>query len=331
MNLIEITQQFPTELDCVVYAEQIKYGNKAKCAYCDSTNLSKRNKDYRYLCKDCKKSSSVTVNTPIQGTKVPLQTWFFAISVITDAKKGMSALQLKRNISVSYPTAFYMYHKVRELMADENKQLAELDGIVEMDETFIGGKPRKFNDGTTAPPKHRLKLPEMDERISELKESGIKFGRGKGNRALPDINPKRGRGSDKIPVVGIVERNGNVVAEVMENLTYANLKEMVKKYVDEDNAVLVTDEYAGYNSMKKIIEHIKIDHSKLYSYRGVNTNSIESFWAIIERGIMGQYHSVSPKMLPNYVAEFVYKYNNRKDDEAMFHELVEKMLKPNSL
>ena len=68
MNLIEITQQFPTELDCVVYAEQIKYGNKAKCAYCDSTNLSKRNKDYRYLCKDCKKSSSVTVNTPIQGT-----------------------------------------------------------------------------------------------------------------------------------------------------------------------------------------------------------------------------------------------------------------------
>ena len=83
--------------------------------------------------------------------------------------------------------------------------------------------------------------------------------------------------------------------------------------------------------MKKIIEHIKIDHSKLYSYRGVNTNSIESFWAIVERGIMGQYHSVSPKMLPNYVAEFVYKYNNRKDNEAMFHELLEKMLKPNAL
>jgi transposase-like protein len=171
----------------------------------------------------------------------------------------------------------------------------------------------------------------MDEKISALKEDGVKFSRGKGNRSIPDVNPKRGRGSDKIPVVGIVERNGNVVAEVMKDLTYSNLKEMVKKYVDEDNAVLVTDEYKGYNSMKKIIEHIKIDHSKLYSYRGVNTNSIESFWAIVERGIMGQYHSVSPKMLPNYVAEFVYKYNNRKDNEAMFHELLEKMLKPNSL
>ncbi len=331
MNLIEITQKFPTELDCIIYAEKIRYGKKTKCAYCNSTNLSKRNKDYRHLCKDCNKSSSVTVNTPLQGTRVPLQTWFFAISVITDAKKGMSALQLKRNISVSYPTAFNMYHKLRELMAHENKQLKELDGIVEMDETYIGGKPRKFNDGTSIPPAHKLKLPEMDDRISELKEAGVKFGRGKGNRAKPDIKPKRGRGSDKIPVVGIVERNGNVVSEVMRDLTYSNLKDMVKKYVKEENAVLVTDEYSGYNSMKKIIEHIKIDHSKLYSYRGVNTNSIESFWAIIERGIMGQYHSVSPKMLPNYVAEFVYKYNNRNDNKAMFHELLEKTLTPTTL
>ena len=80
---------------------------------------------------------------------------------------------------------------------------------------------------------------------------------------------------------------------------------MVKKYVVEDKSVLVTDSLPAYNSMKKIIDHIKTDHSRLYSYRGVNSNTIESFWAIIERGIMGQYHSVSPKMLPNYVAEFL--------------------------
>jgi hypothetical protein len=80
--------------------------------------------------------------------------------------------------------------------------------------------------------------------------------------------------------------------------------------------------------MKKIIEHIKIDHKEMYSYKGINSNSIESFWAIIERGIMGQYHSVSPKMLPNYIAEFVYKYNNRNNNEGMFHELLTKLVKP---
>jgi len=142
---------------------------------------------------------------------------------------------------------------------------------------------------------------------------------------------KRGRGTDNIPVVGIVERDGNVVAEVMQNLTYANLKEMVQKYVDEDNSVLITDNYKGYNSMKKIIGHIVIDHKEMYSYKGLNSNSIESFWAIIERGIMGQYHSVSPHKLPNYVAEFVYRYNNRRDTEFMFHELVFKLLQPITL
>ena len=144
MNLIEITQKFPTELDCIIHAEKIRYGKKVKCAYCDSENLSKRNADYRYLCKDCKKSSSVTVNTVLQGTKVPLQTWFFAISVITDAKKGLSALQLQRNLPVSYPTAFAMYHKIRGLMMIENRETADLTGIVEMDEVYIGGQTSKI-------------------------------------------------------------------------------------------------------------------------------------------------------------------------------------------
>jgi ISXO2-like transposase domain len=121
------------------------------------------------------------------------------------------------------------------------------------------------------------------------------------------------------------------VAEVMRNITHHNLKEMVQKYVDEDNAVLITDEHSGYASMKRIIEHIKIEHQKLYSYRGVNTNTIESFWAIIERGIMGQYHSVSAKMLPNYIAEFVYKYNNRHDNAGMFDKMIQKLLEPINL
>lgn len=324
MNLIEISEKFPNEIDCIIYAEKIRYGKKVKCAYCGSTNLSKRRSDYRHMCNDCKKSSAVTVNTTLHNTRVPLKTWFFALAVITDAKKGMSALQLQRNINVSYPTAFSMYHKLRVLMMETNKELPELDGVVEMDETFIGGKPRKF-DNATMPPKKRKDLDAL--RAKYIKE-GFDFEPQGHNPAKYKNDSKRGRGTDNIPVVGIVQRNGDVVAQVMKNLTYENLKKMVLKYVDEDSSVLITDNYKGYNSMKKIINHVIIDHKEMYSYRGLNSNSIESFWAIIERGIMGQYHSVSPKMLPNYIAEFVYKYNNRKDNEAMFHELLHKALQP---
>lgn len=324
MNLVELSDKFPTELHCIEYAESIRFGEVVLCSYCDSQNLSQRREDHRHKCRNCNKSTAVTVNTHLHNTRIPLKTWLCAVSVITDAKKGMSALQLHRNIGVSYPTAFKLYHKLRDLMKEENKQLPDLEGVVEMDETFIGGKPRRFDKPGIEP----LKRADLDEQVEVLTDQGFDFTPQGKNPAKINNNSKRGRGTDNIPVVGIVERNGNVVAEVMETLTYANLKEMVQKYVDEDKSVLITDNYKGYNSMKKIINHIAIDHKEMYSYKGVNSNSIESFWAIIERGIMGQYHSVSPAKLPNYVAEFVYRYNNRRDTEFMFHELVYKLLQP---
>lgn len=324
MNLIEIAERFPTELDCIIYAESIRYGVRVKCAYCDSKNLSNRRIDHRHKCKDCNKSTAVTVNSTLHNTRIPLKIWFFALAVITDAKKGMSALQLQRNINVSYPTAFSMYHKLRALMMVQNKEIPYLEGVVEMDETFIGGKPRKF-DNASLPPKKRDDLDYLHDKFTN---KGFDFSPQGYNPAKIRNNSKRGRGTDNIPVVGIVERNGDVVAQVMKNLTYENLKKMVNKYVNEDKSVLITDNYKGYSSMKKIINHVIIDHKEMYSYKGLNSNSIESFWAIIERGIMGQYHSVSPKMLPNYIAEFVYKYNNRKDNELMFHELLSEALKP---
>lgn len=137
---------------------------------------------------------------------------------------------------------------------------------------------------------------------------------------------KRGRDTKKIPVTGIVERNGNVVAKVMSKLTQKELRAMVEKYVNLDTSLLITDEYKGYNKMDKIIQHVQIDHTKMYSYRGINTNTIESFWAIIKRGIKGQYHHVSPKKLPEYIEEFMFKYNNRKDNNLMFDSLLHKCL-----
>ncbi len=320
MNIIEITNNFPDELSAIKHFEKIRWGKTPKCAYCGSQNIGKRTGDHRLHCKNCNKSFSVTTNTNLHNTRLPLKTWLYAFAIVTDAKKGVSAKQLERNIGVHYETAWTMGHKIRELMEIETSEI-ELSGILEMDETYVGGKPRKFNDGKTSEIRKAHKIPELDERITELKNAGIKLRRGRGNPAKSDVEPKRGRGTNKIPVVGIVSRNGDVIAEVMRKTSYTDLKKLVNKYVDKEDSIMITDEYTGYNRFSEIIEHIKIDHQKLYSYKGVNTNSIESFWAIVKRGIIGQYHQVSLKYLPNYVTEFVFKYNNRNKDD-MFETLV---------
>ncbi len=248
-----------------------------------------------------------------------------AFALVSDAKKGISALQIKRNLGMHYETAWRMGHKIRELMAIENKDI-ELEGIIEMDETYVGGKPRKAR---------RNKAPvgnieDMDEKIDELKDMGFDIKEGKYKKPYMKEKPKRGRGTKKIPVVGIIEREGDVIAEVMQYTTYQNIREMVKKNVDLEESMLITDEYKSYNKLSRIIEHIKIEHEEMFAYKGINTNSIESFWAIIKRGIMGQYHHVSPKYLPNYIEEFVFKFNNRKDDDMfetlMNNSMLEKMV-----
>lgn len=325
MNIIEITNKFPDELSAIKHFEHIRWGKMPKCAYCGSNDIGTRNNDGRLHCKQCNKTFSVTTNTNLHNTRLPLKTWLYAFAIVTDAKKGVSAKQLERNIGVHYETAWTMGHKIRSLMAIENQEI-ELSGILEMDETYIGGKPRKFNDGTTSDVRQAWKIPELDERIHDLKQAGIKLKRGRGNPAKSDVLPKRGRGTNKIPVVGIVSRNGDVIAEVMRKTSYSDLKKLVNKFVDKDESIMITDEYKGYNRFSEIIEHIKIDHQKLYSYKGVNTNSIESFWAIVKRGILGQYHQVSLKYLPDYVNEFVFKYNNRNMDD-MFETLVKNSMK----
>lgn len=322
MNIIEITDKFPTELDAIKYFEKVRWGKNIKCPFCNSVKYGKRNKDHRFHCKGCNKSFSVTSKTQIHNTRLPVRRWLFAFSVITDAKKGLSALQLQRNLDISYPTAWGMYHKIRTFM---DEPIDKLEDIVEIDETYVGGKPRPSGISVNYSQK---KMVELDKKIEALEEKhGVEFINPEAKKKKFATGVKRGRGTKKIPVVGIVEREGNVVAQVMRSLTTENLKKMVQKNVEEEEAVLITDEFKSYNKLEKIIDKISIEHQKkVYSYKGVNTNTIESFWAIIKRGIIGQYHSVSPKYLPNYIEEFVFKFNNRKEDD-MFETLVKNSMK----
>ena len=291
MNIIDIYKKFPTQKSCIKHLEKVRWGKNPVCPYCQSLNTNVLIKEFRHHCNGCRKSFRVTVGTIYHRTHLPLQKWFLAISLILNAKKGVSSLQLSRNLDITQKTAWSLAHRIRKAIQFNEQHL--LQGIIEMDEAYIGGKPRK----------------------------------GK-NRDNDENNHSRGRGTKKIPVVGMVERLGNVIAQKASKkmLTAKNLMGIVRKHVNIKNSILITDEYKGYVSMGKIIKHESINHSYEYARDHIHTNTIESFWAILKRGIMGQFHRVSEKYLPNYLSEFEYRYNMRKQDKKIaFEDLLRRM------
>lgn len=278
MNIIQIFEQFPTQEDCIAHLEQARWSDKPVCPYCGSQNTAKSEK--RHRCYDCKTGFSVTVGTIFHHTHMPLQKWFLAIMLILNAKKSLSALQLSRDLKINKNTAWRISMQIRKAMTQkEQRQL--LTGIVEMDETYVGGKPRKG--------KH------YDD---------------------PEDKPKPGRGTKKAPVIGAVERGGRVTAKAVDKdkMKGKHLRAFVKNNVKTDSAHLMTDEYKGYLGMSRVMPHSVIKHQEWYVDGDIHTNSIEGFWALLKRGMFGQFHSVSRKHLQRYVDEFCFRYNLRNHD-----------------
>ena len=275
MDIITIYEIFPTENDCIDHLEHIRWSNNPKCPYCKSSNITHLPKERRHHCNTCNTSFSVTVRTIFHHTHLPLQKWFLAIAIILNAKKGIAARQLGRDLHVNKDSAWRMAMRIRNAMM-EHEQRQLLTGLVEMDETYIGGKPRKG----TGP-------------------------------------HKRGRGTKKIPVVGMVERKGSIKTEVIKNrkLDHKSLKSLVRKNIDTKTSTLITDEYKGYIGIEKIMPHKTVDHTVWYVNGSIHTNTVESFWALLKRGIVGQYHKVSLRYLARYIDEFAYRWNHRKDED----------------
>jgi len=142
MNIIQIFKQFPTQKSCIKYLEKLRWGKTPVCVYCGSSNTNLLKKEDRHHCNGCRKSFNVTVGTIFHGTHVPLQKWFLLISLMQNAKKGLSSLQASRDIEISQTTTWSMMHRIRKAMGSDNSLLS---GIIEMDETYVGGKPRKDN------------------------------------------------------------------------------------------------------------------------------------------------------------------------------------------
>ena len=267
MNIVTIYEKFPTDAACIRHLENVRWRGTPVCPYCKSSRTTPMPKEHRHHCNSCNTTFSVTVDTIFHHTHLDLQKWFLAISLVLNAKKGMAARQLARYLKVNKSTAWYMGMRIRNAMFEQGDLLR---AIVEMDECYIGGKPRKG----TGP-------------------------------------HKRGRGTSKIPVVGMIERGGKIVAKPVDKskLNQKSLAKFVRETVDVSDAMLITDEYSGYLRIKTFMPHAVISHQVSYADGEIHTNSIEGFWGLLKRGIVGQYHKVSLRHLHQYVTEFCYRYN----------------------
>ena len=296
MNLIDVAKEFGTPEACNDFLEKMRWPEGPECVHCASKAVTKyiKNAGQRlrinpktgekelkpvparilYVCRSCKKQFSVTEGTIFSDTHLALEKWYMATALMVNAKKGLSALQLQRDLKVAYKTAWYLSHRIRKAMglveladAAENK----LTGTVEADETYVGGK--------------------YDKRRKRAKY-------------------------DKEPVFGVVERDGKVRTSHMPEVTLKGVVEKIKDNVAITADAIYTDQSALYGTTAGCIKshkHETVDHHAKEWVRGdVHTGTIDGYWGLLKRGIIGSYHQVSIKHLHRYLSEFQFKWNHRK-------------------
>ncbi|RKU27260.1 IS1595 family transposase [Candidatus Poribacteria bacterium] len=298
MNLLEVLERFPNQERCIEHLEHVRWQGKPVCPKCESIDIARKNETQeegkvgrtgRYNCHTCRTTFKVTQGTVFHGTKIPLHKWFMAIALILNAKKGISSYQLQRDLNLNQKTAWYLLTRIRAEMANKTNPIV-LQGIIEADETYIGGKPRKENKKEDREP------------------------------------AKRGRGTDKTAVIGAVERGGQVIAEVAKGLTGRDILEFIRRVVNVKESELMTDEFRAYNALGSQLKHHVINHQEQYVDGNVHTNTIEGFFSLIKRAWTGSHHWYSVEYTPLYVAERCYVYNNRHR-ETIFWKFINGSMK----
>ena len=280
MDLIKIMETFPRQEDCIAYLERLRWQGSPECPQCESTHVRRRTEHAigrigRWNCHDCRSSFKVTHGTIFHGTKIPLQKWFLAISLMeTNAKKSLSSCQLARDLGLKQKTCWRLMMTIRAEMGKEN---VILEGIVEADETYIGGKKRKDYDREDTEPR------------------------------------KRGRGTAKDVVLGAIQRGGQVIAQLVPDATGETIAEFLKKFVKTEDSQLMTDQYRGYNAIgKEMKNHETLNRSEAWDPGEIHTNTMEGFWSFVKRAWYGSHHHYSTRYTPLYLAEACYKYNYRE-------------------
>ncbi len=282
-SILDLINSFPNEQSCIDHLEKLRWNGNVVSPF-DNTSKVYNCKGNKYKCKNTGKYFNVRTSTIFDNTKMPLQKWFLAIWLVTSHKKGISSLQLGRDLDITQKSAWFMLQRIRNCFGIDND--TQLNNEVEVDETYVGGK-------------------------------------NKNRHANKKVKNSQGRSSkDKTPVVGMVERGGKVTARTVENVKSATLTREIIRNVKE-SATLYSDEWLGYKGVSRIYDHSVVKHNQgQYVVGRIHTNTIEGFWSLLKRGIFGIYHSTSRKHLQMYVDEFVFRYNSRKNSESFRFNLL---------
>ena len=269
------------ETAAVEFFEFQRWGGTPCCVKCGSVNVyqmkdaktGERSKRFLWRCRDCKEQYTVRIGTVYEESRLPMKHWAYAFWRGATSKKGVSALEIKRHCQISYKSALFLMNRIRFAMSPDPAE-PKLSGIVECDETYVGGKPRK-GDGKIRKP---------------------------------------GRGTTKTPVFAAVERDGKIRRRVVANVTGETLRKAIREDVDPESYI-ITDEFLAYKGIGEHFEggHHTVRHSTGEYARGpYNTNTAESSFALVKRGIIGVYHNVSKEYLHRYIWQFDFMWNGRK-------------------
>ncbi|MCJ8209385.1 IS1595 family transposase [Mucilaginibacter sp. RS28] len=283
-NLIEVANHFNDKQTCLDYLIKLRWPNGATCPFCSHDkvyHLQGANK--RYKCAKCRKHFSVTKGTIFENSVIPLQKWFVAIYLITSHKKGISSVQLAKDVNVTQKTAWFMLQRVRHALKMRSFNSPEKIGnVVEIDETYVGG-----------------------------------------NDLNRHANKKKSAFDTKTIVLGAIERKGEVRLKVVPQATIEHIIPFVVKNIKTDSVLMTDEWTAYNRMGKVFEHLTVNHSQGVYVQGSSHTNTIENFWGVLKRGIYGIYHQVSAKHMQNYLEEFAFRFNNRKTTEAeRFNKMV---------
>jgi transposase-like protein len=294
IDLCELMERYGDEQSCRNYLEHLRWRNGVRCPKCAGEKISSILKRDQYNCdnESCRYQFSVTADTMFHDTHLSLVKWFLATFLICQSRKGMSANQLKRMLRINYRTAWYLCHRIRDAMKAVDPQ--PLGGIVEVDETFIGARQRRNNQ-------HKVGHPECKKQV----------------------------------VIGIRQRGGDLRFFHAQDVKAGTLAKYIRENISQDVDVIMTDEFPGYpQALAKagvLAEHKTIRHKDgIYAIGDVYTNTVESAFSLLKRGIIGTWHRISAKHLQAYLDEMCFRFDNRKNP-YLFRDTLLKLLKSEHL
>ena len=281
MALLEMLQKYGTDDKYREILTKLRWPEGVTCSRCKERKVCYLESRKQFECASCGYQFSVTTGTIFNDTHLPLEKWFAATYLLCEAKKGISACQIQRTLGMSYKTAWYLCHRIRAAMVEASKPM--LHGTVEMDETFVGGKKRGYG-------------------MKAAKEA-------------------------KEIVIGIRQRSGDLRFFHARDVKSGTLEKYIRENISEDVDVIMTDDFSAYPPAVAAVKdfslrHKTINHSKkIYAMGDIHTNTIESAFSLLKRGIVGTWHKISAKHLQAYCEEMTFRFNRRKNSDLFVDTL----------